>query len=94
MKPKAGKQRRPSSTARRDQRRVLEQQVALLGVLHERAHGRAVGRAGRVVARREQQDEERRDLELVEPVAVHLGADERGEEVVARVVRALPRAPR
>ena len=65
-----------------DQRRVVEQELALLGVLHERPHAAAVGGLGAVVARGHEQEEAHHDLVLLELLAVDLGVDEHGGEVV------------
>ena len=86
---KAGNIRSDSSTAARDQRRVVEQQPALLGVLEQRPHAAAVGRLGAVVAGRDEQEEAHHDLVLLEPLAVDLGVDEDAGQVVGRVLAPL-----
>ena len=73
----------------RDQRRVVEQHLALVGVLEQRPHAAAVGRLGAVVARGHQQEEAHHDLVLLEPLAVELGVDENAGQVVGRVLAAL-----
>ena len=52
------------------------------GVLEERVHPAGDQVAGRVAAGVDEQDEEEAEVGLVEPVPVHLGARERGSEVV------------
>ena len=69
----------------RVQARVVAQPLGLVGVLDERQ--RAVGDqvARRLVAGHHQGDEEQVELEVVEAVAVELGLDQRGHQVVAGV---------
>ncbi len=55
-----------------DQRRVVEQQLQLLGVFHQRAHAAAVGRLGAVVAGGHQQEEAHHDLVFLELLARRL----------------------
>ena len=77
----------------RDQRRVVEHEAALLGVLEQRPHAAAVGRLGRVVAGRDEQEEAHHDLVLLEPLAVDLGVDEDARQVVGRVLAPLGDQP-
>ena len=77
----------------RDQRRIVEQQLTLIGVLHQREHPAAVRRLGAVVARRNQQEEAHHDLVLLEPLAVDLGVHEHAGEVVGRALAALGDQP-
>jgi len=64
---------------------ILQQPVALGGVCGQGHHRVAGGLLGGVVARRGQQDQERPDLLVGEPVTVHLGIDDLGHQIVARV---------
>ena len=64
---------------------VAPPQVALVGVPSQFEEAVADRVAGGLVARRRQQDEERGDLHRRQPVAVDLGLDERGAQVVSRV---------
>ena len=70
----------------RDQRGVVEQEPALLGVLHQRPHAAAVGRLGAVVAGRDEEEEAHHDLVLLQLLAVDLGVDEDAGQVVGRVL--------
>jgi hypothetical protein len=66
----------------RDQRRVVQQQPALVRVLHQRAHAARVGGLGAVVAGGHQQEEAHHDLVLLQLLAVDLGVDEHAQQVV------------
>ena len=70
-------QRSISSTARRDQRRVGEQRVPLVGVLDQRQHAVGDEVARRLVAGDREQQEEQVELQLGQAVAVDLGAEQR-----------------
>jgi len=63
--------------------------AALLGEVAERLHAVADRVARGLVARDDQQHEERRELLVGERLAVDLGVDERGDEVVAGVPAAV-----
>ena len=83
-------QRRISSTAGVELGvEVVAQRRVLLGVLHERPHAPRGGVAGGLVARDRQQQHEHVELELGELLAVDLGVDELGDDVVARIAAAL-----
>ena len=71
---------------RRDAVEVGEPDLPLLGVLGEQVQALADGVAGGLVARHDEQDEEARQLVGGEPLAVDLGVDQRGREVVGRAV--------
>ena len=81
--------RSDSSTARGDQRRIVEQQLHLLAVFHQRAHSRAEGRLGAVVAGGHQQEEAHHDLVFLKPLAVDLGVHEHAGEIVGGALVAL-----
>ena len=70
----------------RDQRTVVEQLLHLLAVFHQRAHAAAVSRLRAVVAGGDEQEEAHHDLVLLELLAVDLGVDEHGREVVGRAL--------
>ena len=69
--------------------RSLTQHLVLLGVLHQRPHAPRGGVAGGLVAGDREQQHEHVELDLGEPVAVDLGVDELGHDVVARIGLAL-----
>ncbi len=67
---------------------VVLDELALVRVLEERAHARAVGRLGRVVSGRHEEEEAHHDLVLVEALAVELGVDQHARQVVGGVLAA------
>ena len=69
-----------------DQRRVLEHERALIGVLHQRAHAAAVGRLRAVVAGGDEQEEAHHDLVLLELLTVDLGMHEHARQIVGRML--------
>ena len=70
----------------RQQRQVGEQARALLGVLDQRQHAAGDQVARGLVAGHGEQQEERVELHLGEPLAVDLAAHEHADQVVARMV--------
>ena len=62
-----------------------------VGVLHQRVHAPAGGVAGGLVAGHRQQQHEERRTPLPQPVAVDLGVDQLGDDVIARIRLALLR---
>ena len=64
-------------------RRVGHQQVPLVRVLEERVHAVGDGVAGGLVARHRQQHEEQVEVHLGEGVALDLGVEQRGHDVLA-----------
>ena len=70
---------------------VRPPQVALVGVAGELEHAVADRVARGLVPGRRQQDEERRDLGIGEPLAVHLGLHEGRTQIVTRVAPAVHR---
>ena len=86
-------QRTISSVASCARRRVVDEQLVLLGVVAERADAVRDRVARRLVAGDGEQQEEEVEVHLRERVAVDLGLEQRGDDVVARVRRAVrPRA--
>ena len=73
----------------RDQRGVLAQQPALIGVLHQRSHSAGVRRLRGVVAGGHQQEEPHHDLVLLELLAVDLSVHEDARQIVGRVLSPL-----
>ena len=79
-------QRRISSTAVVDAAvGVLPQQLELLGVVMQRVHAVRGGVARGLVAGDREQQHEHVELELAELLAVDLGVQQLGDDVVARV---------
>ena len=86
-------QRTISSVAELRERRVLDEQLVLVGVVAERADAVRDRVARRLVARDRDQQEEEVEVHLRERVAVDLGVEQRGDDVVARLLaRVRPRA--
>ena len=86
-------QRTISSVAELRERRVVDEQLVLVGVVAERADAVRDRVARRLVAGDREQQEEEVEVHLGERVAVDLGLEQRGDDVVARVRRAArPRA--
>ncbi|CAA9531264.1 MAG: hypothetical protein AVDCRST_MAG85-3696 [uncultured Solirubrobacteraceae bacterium] len=73
----------------RYERRVVDQELPLVGVLHQRAHRARVRRLRAVVAGRHEQEEAHDDLVLLERLPVDLGVHEHGGQVVGRVLAPL-----
>ena len=67
-----------------ERHRAGADQLHLLGILHQALHPRGEDGPGRVVAGDHQQEEEHQHLLVGEPLAVDLGLDERGRQVLGR----------
>src|SRR5207248_1032086 len=79
-----------------NQRRILEQELALVGMLHQRTHSAAVRGLGAVVAGGHQEEEAHHDLVLLQPLTVDLRVHQHAREIVGGVLAALgdhPPAP-
>ena len=70
-------------------RGVLDDQPQLVAILHQRPHAAAVGRLGRVVPGRDEQEEAHHDLVLLELLAVDLGVDEHACQIVGGLLATL-----
>ena len=68
---------------------VAHQQLVLVGVLEERVHPVRDGVARRLVAGDRQQQEEEVEVHVRQRLAVDLAAEQRGDDVVARVAPSL-----
>ena len=84
-------QRRISSVADVRERRVLHEQLVLVGVVAERVHAVRDRVARRLVAGDREQQEEEVEVHLRQAVAVDLGVEQRRDDVVARHLAAFGR---